>query len=313
MQTPATLVAALGAFWFTAPLLAQDAEQPAPPAEELALPAEGQAAPWRWTLDLIGRHGFDADLEETGEVSTTRYDAILGVGGRLDDQSFLRFNLRFETSSYDFSNADSLGAGPDGPIDEGYDITLRPVYVRQVNEEWGWIASPFLRFSGERDVNLGDALQVGGFVGVSRRFNENFSLSLGGGAQSRFEDDALVIPYIAFEWTPTESLTIESDGLGVRARRQLDEEWSARIFARWEPRDFRLDEDGPIPGGVLRDDEVLVGLGMTWAPSQQSSLDFMLGATVYRELEVLNSSGDTLRREQLEPAPFVSVRFTWAF
>lgn len=313
MHTPTRFVIALGALCLCSPALAQDAAELEAADAERPIPEERRLAPWRWSLDLYGRHGFDADLESVGEVATTRFGTIIGVGGQVDERSFLRVNLRIEASSYDFSNAGAFGAGPDGPLDEGYDISLRPVYVRQVNQEWGWLVSPFLRFSGERDVALDEAIQVGGFFGVSRRFNERFSMTLGGGAQTRFEDDALVIPYIAFEWTPSESLSIESDGLGVTATRRLDEQWSARLFARWEPRDFRLDKDGPIPGGVMRDDEVLMGLGFTWAPSQRSSIDFVLGATVYRELETLDSGGNTLRREEIDPAPFVSARFTWAF
>ncbi|MFG0273806.1 MAG: DUF6268 family outer membrane beta-barrel protein [Phycisphaerales bacterium] len=318
MLTSSRFVVALGALSLATPAIAQDAMEPDlaaidAPEDERPIPEQPESAPWRWSLDLYGRHGFDADLETAGEVGTTRFGTIIGVGGQLDERSFLRVNLRIEASSYDFSNADAFGAGPDGPLDEGYDISLRPIFVRQVNQEWGWLVSPFLRFSGERDVSLGEAIQYGGFVGVSRRFNENFSLTLGGGAQTRFEDDPLVIPYIAFEWTPSETLSVESDGLGVTATRALTEAWSARLFARWEPRDYRLADDGPIPDGVMRDDEVLMGLSLIWAPSRRSSLDLTLGATVYRQIETLDDSGDTLRREEVDPAPFVSARFTWAF
>jgi len=309
------VVGALASFGLLAATHAQEEMNPigAPEDEALIEQQQRQAGAWRWTLDLYGRYGFEADLETSGDVTTGRTGAIVGTGGRLGERGLLRINIRTETSTYDFEGAGALGTGPDGPLDNGYDISIRPVYIHQVNQEWGWVLSPFFRFSGEKDVSFSEAIQYGGFAGARHVFSEQFNLTLGIGAQTRFEDSALVIPYIAFEWNPSETLSVESDGLGVTATRRLNDEWAARVFARWEPRDFRLADDGPIPDGVLRDEEVLVGVGLTWTPSQRATLVLNLGATVYRELETLNDSGRTIEREEADPAPYIGARFTWAF
>lgn len=305
-------IAGAAALGCVAPAPGQD-QAPASEPEVAPLEPEEESDAWRWTVDLYGRHSFTADLDAAGDLSTSRLGAIVEAGGQLDNGALLSVSLRLEASSYDFSDAGSLGAGADGPIDEGYDISLRPMYIKQINDEWGWLASPFLRFSGEKDVSLDDAVQFGGFAGVTRRYSDTFSLTLGVGGQSRFEDDPLVIPFIAFQWNPTETLTVESDGLGVNVTKTIDDAWSVRLFARYEPRDFRLDDDGPIPDGALRDDEVLLGVGLAWAPSQRATLDLTVGATVYRELETLDDDGRTIEREQVDPALFVSARFLWEF
>lgn len=264
---------------------------------------------------VFGRHEFEADLDTAGDVSTTRAGAAIDAWGAINESLRLETTLQIESSFYEFNDAQVLLAGSDGPIDEGYDLLLRPILRGEVNERWGWLAGLQLRLSGEADADIEDAAGIGGFAGVTRHFSDRFSLTLGAGAQSRLEDSAIVIPYIAFDWRPTEDLRVWSDGLGVHVSREIDESWSARAFARYESREFRLDDDGPIPDGVFRDDIVLLGVGTTWAPaSSRMTVAFDLGASIYRDMDVLDAGGDEIvDTEQVDPAFFLSARLEYRF
>jgi len=97
--------------------------------------------------------------------------------------------------------------------------------------------------------------------------------------------------------------------------RTIDESWSAQAFARYESREFRLDDDGPIPDGVFRDDIVLLGVGTTWAPaSSRMTVAFDLGASIYRDMDVLDAGGDEIvDTERVDPAFFLSARLEYRF
>jgi hypothetical protein len=72
---------------------------------------------------------------------------------------------------------------------------------------------------------------------------------------------------------------------------------------------FRLDDSNPAPDGVGEDSVMPVRLRVGWDATPHISLHVLGGAALAGEVELEDRSGDRLRREDYDPAPYVGVRF----
>jgi len=97
-------------------------------------------------------------------------------------------------------------------------------------------------------------------------------------------------------------------GGGIGVVYESSEALNLIVGAGFSGRDYRLDEDGPIPDGVLRDDRVFAGVGIEWTPSSNVTALVGVGAVVWSNLETLDSGGSEIGDEDGDPAPVISAR-----
>jgi hypothetical protein len=76
---------------------------------------------------------------------------------------------------------------------------------------------------------------------------------------------------------------------------------------------FRLSETGPVPNGVGEERGVPVFFRATYGFARQLSLHMYAGVVAGGRLEVDDSSGNTLRRDDFDPAPLLAVTLLGRF
>src|SRR5206468_639149 len=150
------------------------------------------------------------------------------------------------------------------PFSTVYSLRVLPGIAYSLNNDWTILGGGIVELAGEGGV--GDAVTFGGYGGASYKFSDDFSLTFGAIIKTRLEDDTFIAPLIGLRWKIDEKLTIESEGLGIRASAKIDEQFSASVFGRYEVRDYRLEDDGSIPGGVVQDTRLPLGVSLTWSP-----------------------------------------------
>ncbi len=217
-----------------------------------------------------------------------------------------RVNLRLENeySFYNFSGANALGGKPFNTLN-----LVRLIPSATWNSNDGWIVSfgTILDYAGESGANAGDSLQAGGFVTVRKRLSKDLTVGIGGLAQGRFEDHVRGLPIFTIDWRVSDSLRIFSDRLGLHVEEQLAPDWFMTLRARFEPREYRLDNSptAVLPGGVARDESVLIGMELSWRPNKLVKASIEVGGIVYQKFELLSAGGNELFDANTSPTPYI--------
>jgi hypothetical protein len=259
-------------------------------------------------------HTFDADLRDSnGSVAVSRAGATLGLAVPLGERTRLLINTDAEFSRYDFSDASDLLPSGRDPLDDAWMVRLSPGVVVGLDETWSITGGAIVEIAAESGADVSDAITYGGFFGARYRWSPTLTTTFGAIAKSRLEDDVIVVPLLGVEWQITDRVVLLNEGLGLKLRADLSEQWRAGVFARFELRDYRLADDGALPDGVLRDQRVPLGLSIEWRPSPSVQVELSGGAVVYQKYTFDDSNGNKVESDRTRPAPFIGLTATFAF
>ncbi|MCC6320188.1 MAG: hypothetical protein IT438_01985 [Phycisphaerales bacterium] len=260
------------------------------------------------SLTPRGEYAFSADIKTSpGSVSVAR--ASLDAEFNLNVNQRLGFSLGLipEVSWYNFKNASGLVPGTDEPIDDAYRVDIVPGARYALSQDWVLVGGGLIQFAGEAEADIGDSVTYGGYFGARYRFNERFATTFGIVGKTQLEDSAIFLPLFGLDWSITDTLTLSSSATGLKLANKLDDRWTVWLSGAYESRDFRLDDDNPLPNGVLRDRRVPVKVGFDWTPCSGAVVTLEGGAIVWQEFKIDDESSDTLSEDNTKPAPFVGV------
>lgn len=276
-------------------------------------------SPVQVSLSASALYTPSADFDDAGgDVSVFRAGGKIGLGISLSPTMRAQFGFGTEQSFYDFSNGAMLVSGVPDPWDDvhAYDITAQ--ISAPLNGAWSAFLGGEINSSAESGADFGDSLTYGGIGGVRYRVSDSLTVGIGVAVSSRLEDDTRIIPLPMIDWQIDEywsfgSWEAEGQGAGYALRYQPSEELTLGVGAAYVPREFRLDEDGPVPEGVGRDNAVPVMVFAQWAPDPGVSFRADIGADVYRKLEVLNSAGNSIGEDEVNTAFTFGLSATFRF
>ena len=276
---------------------------------------QGDEREAKLTLDIRGSYATETDFDDEGEYSVGRFGAGLTYAMPVWDESTLTFGLDVVRSEYDFTDAVNLGGGGD-PMDGGTTFGLNVAIAHPIDDEFSFVGGVGVLFSGEDGADFGESAMAQGFAGVGWNVSEDLSLTLGLAVRDRLEDDARVIPLIGVEWQINDEFRLttsgagdvlaEPGGQGLGLVYSGYEDLDLVVGFSYSANEFRLDEDGPIADGVLRDDRFILGVGVAWEPSENISATFGIGSVIYSEIETLTDNGDSIGDEEADPAGFIT-------
>ena len=265
---------------------------------------------WRFGASVAGMYYPGVDFDSaSGDVTTQRYRARLSASQPLDEKRRMTYALTHEQSSYDFDGA-NLGGIPD-PFDRVFQTTLSASFQTRESEDVSWFVNGFARMGAESGADFDDATVYGGGAVVTFPAWENFRLSVGGFVTSRLEDDAFFFPWFQIDWQVTERLSVGQEGSGVGIGYLFSDRLKSYGNLFYNVRQYRFDDDAPIPGGVGRDDEFGVNLGLLYTASERVRWDFFGGINL-REITLIDSGGSGVQ-DELDPAPYIGVSVSYLF
>jgi len=289
---------------------------PYPTDGALVAPSELVAGPAE-TLDLGSLEVFasargEADLRSTsGSIEVQRGGLRAQIGQRKGAESAWAVSLANESSFYRFPSGAGLVPGEPKPFNDLYETRAGLQLASRGTDRVTWIGGLELTMAGEDLVDPTDALMVGGLGGVQYRLNDEVDFSFGLAGESRLEDDAWIVPFFGFDWRPTEDLAFTVHGSELRAALDLGESWSVHAGAVYDIRQYRLNDGGPVDGGVFRDEEIRAALGATWQASEAGRLSLEVGQVLWNELTVLDSGGGQVGQSEAEKAPYIGLSLTF--
>ena len=127
-------------------------------------------------------------------------------------------------------------------------------------------------------------------------------------ARSRLEEHALVLPIPGFYWKITERLTFRTaQGATLSWKNDARGKWVTDFSAGYESRAFRLNEDGELPGGVVRDRRVPVIASLRYGPNPGLSARIFAGVALAQQFEFLDSEGNAAGTADADPSLIAGV------
>lgn len=280
---------------------AEDIAAQRPPSVTITL---GASASYRF------ESGFDSGMSD---VSVARVGATVDAGFLVGDRSRLALNFGTEHSFYDFAPMSVLVPGGVDPFDSIHDYTMGARFSTQINERWSGLIGGGVQSSGESSANFEDTLTYNGLVGASYKVNDKLTIGAAVVVSSRLEDDVVVIPVPTITWDIDERWRLESRNAGLLLSYKASDTLRVGLEGSFERREYRLDDMGPLPSGVVRERRVPVGLWTEWKPAPNVTLEGTLGADVYVEFESLNSAGVKFADDETDPAVYAGIALSIRF
>lgn len=276
------------------------------------------SAPSKWTLSLTfeGEAVESADFDDVGgDISATsirgRFDAIY----KLDETHRLILGFGVGQTEYDLDGVTGLVPGAVDPFDTVEEYEVRAGVMGKYQEKWNWAVIGRVRSEGESSADFSDTLQYGGVFSLAYQVNPK--LSVGGSllVMSSLEDDVRIIPLPVINWKIDEDTwSIATSDAGVQLLYKSSETLLIRAtLLSFSVREFRLDEKGPLPSGVIRETRVGLGVGADWNPKPKITVSGMIGAYPFMEYESFNSSGDDIADDETDAPLFITFGVTFRF
>ncbi len=190
----------------------------------------------------------------------------------------------------------------------------------RIDDNWMILGGGQAMWAVEEGGDWKDGLIGGGLGAFAYTFSENFTLGGGVGVRSQLEDDALFYPIIILDWQITDRLSFDTrlttgwaNQSGAELVYELNENLDVGIAAVFDYERFRLDDSGPLPNGVGTTETLPLTFYFSWEPTEDVSLTFYAGATVYGRIKATNAASQDVYADNYKPAPVIgfqgAVRF----
>jgi hypothetical protein len=284
--------------------------EPAPAQEQ-------KAGPVYFKVDGGGVHQSESDLTDgDGGFSVDRWFVSAGMDYVWDRRTSLGFSVGGGKSSYDFNDLTEFGSG--NPWNKIEDTRMSITGRFGFGKTGSIILIPTARFNSENGAN--DSVIYGLYAATAWRVNENLTIGPGIGVFTKLEDGSRIFPFMVIEWDITERWNLStgrglaaSQGPGLTLSYKLNEVWSLGLSGRYENLEFRLDDEGPVAGGVGHDQSLPLVFMATLEASPTFSLSVFAGIEFGGTLKLKDSRGDKLDESSYAPAPLFGAVFETRF
>ena len=276
-----------------------------------------QESRWRPFASITPVYQGKGDLDQGGDYSVWRAAARAGVTGQLSPGVGGGVTLRYEYANYSFSSPAAFGGVAPWSIVQEYGVAIPLSFG--LTDGWSIGVVPSVDWFRENGADTGDSLVWGGIVSAVRRFDNGSRLGLGVGAFDQIEkNEVFVFPIVdwrlAERWRVINPLAAGPTGpAGLELDYLVDEDWTIGVGAARRRDRFRLSETGPVPNGVGEERGVPVFLRATRRLGKEMSLHLYAGVIADGRLRVEDRSGNLVREDDFDPAPFVGATLLGRF
>ncbi len=274
----------------------------------------------KWSLPLRGGfvYQFNSNLDDGGNFSSTRFFIQGGPTYSPAPRRSISLAVGYGHDGYDFSDGKALSPSP--PWSDIHSLRFSVPVRWGLDDAWSVIAVPTIRFTAENGADWDEAATGGGFAGFSYRFSDRLSLGPGIGILDQLEESASVFPILVIRWKITDQLSLGTGGglaatlgPGLSLNWQPSAKWDFMLGGRYEKLRFRLDKNGPNPGGIGEDSSFPLIFGATYKFDHKSRISVIGGLELGGELRLEDEEGRLMNKDNYDPAGFLGITFYHRF
>jgi len=124
--------------------------------------------------------------------------------------------------------------------------------------------------------------------------------------------DSLLVPNIRVDWKISEAVTFSVAGLKTSLKYSVTEDVSLLAAGEFYPGGGKLKERKSSEARQFEDKAFRFGVGSSWSPGENLSLTLIAGMA-FHEVSLRDSEDRELTNEELDGAPYVSLKATYRF
>ncbi len=280
-----------------------------------------------YNFSLFGgaEHQFPSIISTGGEFNLTR----VGIGGAFHHEFTpdlsATFTLTYGVDLYDFRATavapTVLGvAPPANPWDDIHTLTAAAIFSYKLNNDWSIFGGPLLQSARESGADFGDSIIGGGAIGAVYHASDDLSIGGGVAIASQLEDSARIFPIIVINWQFADRFSLRNTSTSNATSRtglelifEPTNQWELALGAASQFSRFRLDNDPAAPGGVGEDSSVPIWFRLTFKPTDQFSVEAIIGMNFSGEFRLENSAGGFLASSDYDGASFCGLFGSFRF
>ena len=266
---------------------------------------------------LTGIAELDTDLDRGGSIRWAGAMASGSLLRQVTPQFAAGVSVQYEYQSWTFDQPAAFGGvAPWGDIMQprvGLTFSYAP------SADWRVVVSPSVAWAYESGASTGDALEYGAVLVASRVFSPRLTLGLGA-AIYRQIDETKVFPFLAIDWKIDDRWRLTNPfpagpvgGAGLELTYALAEQWEAGFGGTYRSYQFRLDRDGPVPGGIGENRSLPLFVRLSRNIGKAAQVDLYVAALVNGQLKVKNQDGQDLASDDYATAPVLGLTVRYRF
>jgi len=187
-------------------------------------------------------------------------------------------------------------------------------YRRPLGPAWSALLAADLTWSDEQGANEGDARTCGAIISARNQLTTNFAWNIGFFARQRLEENPLVFPIPGIEWQITDRWGLRTaQGMTTDYKLGSRKQWILDFTARYEGREFRLNDAGPINAGVVADRRLPLLFGCAYVPHPAFNARVFAGVVAWQEYKVMDPDGNDISVTKTDPTPLAGASVTIRF
>jgi len=269
-------------------------------------PVAAQDGGWQPWVSVSPVYSGKADIDGGGDTNSW---AVLVRGGL--DRSFgaghrVGVSLAYDYTDYSFDNPKAFGGvAPWGAV-RRYGVSVPLSF--NLGDGWMLGVVPSVDWIHETGADEGESMEYGALVSAMRVFADGNRIGLGVGAYSRLEKTSF-FPVILVDWKLSDRWRLvnplpvgPTGGAGLELDYRFDNGWNLGFGAAYRSSRFRLSETGPVPDGIGEERGVPVFLRASTDLAKGVALRLYAGVLTGEELRLESSSGDLLRKVDVDPS-----------
>jgi hypothetical protein len=280
-------------------------------------PAAAQATGWQPFASVTPVYEGKGDLDQGGDFSAWGVLLRGGASRDLGGGSSVGVTLSYDYLDYSFSNPAAFGDVAPWNIVQRYGVAVPLAFA--VGDGWTIGLTPSVDWFKENGADSGESIAWGAIVSATKRFADGNRIGLGVGVYDRIEETS-AFPFLIVDWRFSDRWRLinplaagPTGPAGLELDYRFDNSWTLGLGGAWRKSRFRLSESGPVPNGVGEERGLPVFLRATRTLGAQAALHLYAGFVTNGELRVEDPSGNLLRSEDFDPAPFFAATFTARF
>ena len=249
------------------------------------------------SIGVTGLNQFDTGLGSGGSFNWQDANANVNVTRQITGQFAAGVNVRYGYQNWKWTSPTAFnGRGPWSSIETP---ALGMSFFYSPTPEWRLGFVPTVEWSGESGTGTGGTATYGAVMSAARRFSKDLTLGLGAGVFRQI-DQTKVFPYLVVNWNITDKLRLSNPlpagpagGAGLELSYALTEKWTLAGGGAYRSYRFRLNDTGPVPGGIGQNKFVPLFGRLSYQLAPSTRVDLYAAATVGGNLSVVDASGNT--------------------
>ncbi len=285
------------------------------------LPATGavhaQDSPWRPFVSITGAYEGKGDLDQGGDFSAWSTFLRAGVARDLGGGNGVGVTFNYDYTDYSFSNPVAFGGVAPWDVVQRYGVAAPLSFG--LSDGWSVGFVPSVDWFRENGAKSGDSIVWGAIFSGTKRFADGNRLGLGVGVYDRIEKTG-VYPFIIVDWRLSDRWRIinplaagPTGPAGLELDYLLGDGWNLGLRRGASLHALSAERERPGAERRRRGARAPIFLRATYAIRDQMALHLYAGVVMAGELRVDDSSGNSLRKVDFDPAPFFAVTFTGRF